>query len=106
VLKKNGNKVYYFGSNTSIETIKTYAEHRSFTHIYTHLITNFTGKEQDEFILSLSRHFVDTKILVSGTEVKKLKVRPDNVDYIISYEELMTYATETYDAKKKGLLLS
>lgn len=94
LLKKNQNKVIYFGSNTSLQNIETYRQSRSFTYLYFHLVTNLTSILPDEYLLKISKHFPDKQIIMSGIQVQQVTQIPRNVRLLKSMNEIVEFTHE------------
>lgn len=94
LLKKNGNKVIYFGSNTSLQSIEMYMQNRPFKYLYFHLITNLTSISPDEYLRDISHRFPDKQIIMSGTEVLQVAQAPKNVRLLKSVQEIVDFTHE------------
>jgi DNA-binding transcriptional MerR regulator len=76
--KKHGVKTVYFGANVTLKELDYYCSHKSVSHFYLHLITNF-HKEPEEYINSLISRFPGIKIMVSGPAWKNTPPLPATV---------------------------
>lgn len=94
LLKKNGNKVIYFGSNASFETIKLYQQSNSFAYLLFHLVTNLTNISPDEYLQRISNGFPDKQIVMSGVQVQQVTTIPANVRLLKSMNEIVDYTYE------------
>jgi len=94
LLRKNKNKVIYFGSNVTVKSIKDYAENASFTHMLFHLVTNFTNKPDNEYVKEISNCFPDKQIVMSGVQVQQVTEVPGNVKLLLSMDEIMAFTAE------------
>lgn len=94
LLRKNENKVIYFGTGTSIESIKIYQQQRSFTCLYFHLVTNLNNISPDEYLQNLSECFTDKQIVMSGPQVHQVTQIPKNVRLLRSVEEVIDFTYE------------
>ena len=94
LLKKNGKKVIYLGSNVPLAVLKTTGENFSFSHIYFHLVTNLTGNTADNYLLQLGSTFADKTIVMSGTEVLRVTDVPENVRLLKSMDEIVAFTNE------------
>jgi methanogenic corrinoid protein MtbC1 len=94
LLRKNRNKVIYFGSNVSLESIKTYEQNKPFEYLYFHLVTNFTNKHAQEYVEEISMMFPNKKIIMSGILVKQLSAAPANVRLLRSMNEIFKFTQE------------
>ena len=90
LLKKQGFKTIMFGKNVSLTSLQYYCKHHTVSHLYFHLITNFTDCETQGYLLKLAKLFPDKKIIAAGPLMKKLSIDlPHNVALIHSLKEVM-----------------
>lgn len=94
LLKKNQNKVIYFGCNTSLESIEIYSKHLSFTYLFFHLVTNLTNISPDEYLQKVSKQFPDKQIVMSGVQVLQVTQVPENVRLLKSMKEIVDFTYE------------
>ncbi len=94
LLKKNGNKVIYFGRNISFKVLKGYRESGEITHLHFHLVTNLTNKNANEYVKQVSMQFPDIKIIMSGSHVQYVTEVPENVRLLHSMKEILSFAKE------------
>ncbi len=94
LLKKNQNKVIYFGGNTSAQTIESYSQSCPFTHLYFHLVTNLTSIVPDEYLGKISKRFPDKQIIMSGIQVEQVNQIPENVRLLKSMNEIVEFTYE------------
>ncbi len=93
-LRERGIPSVYFGVNTDMEQIKDYLEKNEATHIFVHLITNFTHLEPGSLLHELHQHFPEIKIFASGKVFKNMEVHYpntrvfDTVQHFISYLDI------------------
>jgi MerR family transcriptional regulator, light-induced transcriptional regulator len=88
----NGKRTSYFGTSVDEETLSYYHEKFPFTHLYTHVITNLTGCQLNQYLERITKNFPETEILVSGPCSKCIKVDAENLRQINSCHELILYA--------------
>lgn len=92
LLKKKGYTVINFGANVPLQDLDFVVEKTRCSHIYTHMITNFTGNSVEAFIKELSGRFPKTRIVVSGPQVQYVHHQaPGNVTLLTSQDELIRY---------------
>lgn len=94
LLKKNQNKVVYFGCDTSLRSIEYYAKNRSFNYLYFHLVTNLTNISPDQYLEKVSKSFPDKQIIMSGMQVQQVTKTPKNVRLLKSINEMMEFTYE------------
>jgi DNA-binding transcriptional MerR regulator len=94
LLRKNGNKVIYFGSNISLETIESYGQYKPFDYLLFHLITNLTNYNANDYLKEVSNRFADKKIAMSGTQVLQVSEVPANVRLLRSADEIRSFTEE------------
>lgn len=91
LLKKNGNKVIYFGRNISLNALKSYNESKGFTDLLFHLVTNLTNKDLNEYVRQVSKQFPDKEIIMSGVTVQHVTEQPANVKMLRSMNEILSF---------------
>ena len=69
LLKKNGWRTIFLGSNVSFDLLKQFTVTKKVSHLFLHVITNFTGFTLDEYFEQLCQLFPDKKIVTSGNVV-------------------------------------
>jgi len=94
LLKKNKNKIIYFGSNVSLDSIECYMERCSFDYMFFHLITNLTSLHPDEYLANMSKRFSNKKIIMAGTQVQNVTKVPGNVRLLQSMDEIIEFTNE------------
>lgn len=94
LLRKNKNKVIYFGSNVSLESIDTYRQTKSFTYMLFHMVTNLTNKHANDYVKEVSSRFADKQIFMSGVLVQQVTNVPVNVHLLKSMEEILWFTKE------------
>lgn len=94
LLKKNWNKIIYFGCNTSLETIKLFYHDRSFNYLWFHLITNLSGISPNDYLQKISQSFPDKQIIMSGVQVSQVTETPGNVSLLRSMKEIADFTCE------------
>jgi MerR family transcriptional regulator, light-induced transcriptional regulator len=93
LLKKQGFRTILFGKNVSLASVQYYCEHHPVSHLYFHLITNFTDCETDAYLRKLSKLFPGKKIIAAGSFIKNVSAHlPGNIKLIHSVEEIMYVA--------------
>lgn len=93
ILKKNGVKTVFFGSDTSIGQLEYYCRHKAVTHLYFHFITNFLVREPGKYLNCLSEKFPEKKIIGSGPAMQYVHQHTANVKILRSMEEIMQVYT-------------
>jgi MerR family transcriptional regulator, light-induced transcriptional regulator len=94
LLRKNSNKVIYYGSNVPLETIDTYRQNQRFEYMLFHLVTNLTHKNADDYVKEVSRRFADKQIVMSGVLVQQVIDEPPNVRLLRSMDEIVRFTQE------------
>jgi len=94
LLKNNGNKVIYFGSNTSLESIEIYGDCNSFSYLLFHLVTNLINISPDDYLQKISKSFPEKQIIMAGLQVQQITNIPDNVRLLKSIDEIVDFAYE------------
>jgi MerR family transcriptional regulator, light-induced transcriptional regulator len=91
LLKKNGQKVIYYGSNVSIKQLEEYCSVKKVTHLHFHLITNLTTLHMNEYVLKLYNTFPNKNIVVSGPRVEEVTLDLANVKLLGSMDALLNF---------------
>ena len=94
LLKKNNNKVIYFGCNTALESIKIYEGKNTFNYLFFHLVTCLTNTLPEEYVRKISTLFPDKQIIMSGVPVEQITKAPENVRLLKSMEEIVDFTGE------------
>jgi MerR family transcriptional regulator, light-induced transcriptional regulator len=66
LLKRRGISYVFFGVNTSLEFIREYLRNHKATHVFYHLITNFTCKDPVQYLEELCKELPGVTIVASG----------------------------------------
>ena len=90
IIKKKGFQTILLGKSVSIDVVQLYCAQRPVTHLYFHLVTNFTNSQPAAYVEKLSANFTDKKIIASGPALKNISDTPDNVSILRSFQELMS----------------
>ncbi len=93
LLKKNGTRVIYFGANTDLSTISEYCQTMPATHLFCHLITNFTAQPLNNYVKQLHETFHNKAIIISGPKTEELSDSFNNVHLIKSLQGLLEICT-------------
>jgi MerR family transcriptional regulator, light-induced transcriptional regulator len=88
LLKKKGYHVTLMGRNSSVEMLEYYCKRRPVTHLYFHLITNFTSLTVNNYLDQLAGTFPEKKIIAAGPAVLHANPACDNVTILRSSEEM------------------
>lgn len=88
LLKKNKNKVIYFGSNVSLDSMLVYKQNKSFDYLFFHLITNVNKIALDDYLVEISERFADKQIFMSGSLTQQVKVFADNVHLLKTPQDI------------------
>ena len=94
LLKKNQNRVIYFGSNVCLENIDTYQKNKSFKYLLFHMVTNLTNKHAWDYVKEISALFPEKEIYMSGTLVLQVTEVPANVHLLRSMDEIVRFSEE------------
>lgn len=94
LLRKNKNKVTYFGSNVPLDAIDTFRQNKSFDHMLFHLVTNLTNKHAQDYVKEISKMFPEKKIVMSGMLVRQITHVPSNVRLLKSMDDILRFTEE------------
>jgi DNA-binding transcriptional MerR regulator len=91
LIKKKGIKNVLLGKNVSLDVLKQYCAKQPASHLYFHLITNFTNSSAEEYLSKLSMAFADKKIIASGPAIKNIQNIPGNVQLLSSLQQVLSF---------------
>lgn len=94
LLRKNGHKIIYFGSNVCIKSIKTYALSKDFEYLHFHYVTNLASRNAQAYLHELSTAFPGKKIVMSGVLVQQIETVSTNVRLLRSMDEFIEFTQE------------
>jgi DNA-binding transcriptional MerR regulator len=94
LFKRRGISQVFFGVNTSIEMIGEYLKAHEATHIFFHLITNFTNMDPLHFIEEIRQAFPGINIVASGPVYHDVKAQLEGVRILRSMAELLDFINE------------
>jgi MerR family transcriptional regulator, light-induced transcriptional regulator len=69
LLRKNGWTTLYLGTNVKMDLLKQFAVQKNITHLFLHIITNFTGFGLDDYFDELCKTFRDKQVVASGAAI-------------------------------------
>jgi DNA-binding transcriptional MerR regulator len=73
LLRKHGWTTLFLGTNVKTELLKSFAANTHITHLFLHVITNFTGFLLDDYFETLCKLFPDKKIVASGAGIFRIQ---------------------------------
>ena len=91
LLKKSGSKVYYLGTNVSVDVLEAFAKVNATHNIYFHIITNLTHANIDNYLQELTEKFSDKKIIMSGRLTATVSLKANNLHLLHSLKEMMAF---------------
>lgn len=91
LLKKRGVANILFGVNTSLKWISDYVAEHDSTHVFFHLITNFTDRQPSDFINEIRKILPFIQIVASGPACRNITVNADRVTILHSMQELLEF---------------
>ena len=94
LLKKWGWQTIYLGSNIKFQQLTEVAQKEDITFIFTHIITNFTRFEIDEYFEMVCTAFPDKTIVASGTSALETKRQFLNLKILRSDEAIYRFMKE------------
>lgn len=93
LLKRSGKMVTYLGCNVPLEDVKVFVGLKKITHLYTHMVTNFTKQEIHAYVQQLAEYFPAQQIVLAGPQIHHLNLAlPANIQQLPSLEAMMAYA--------------
>lgn len=90
-LRQRGIPSVNFGVNTNMDMISDFLEKNEATHLFLHLITNFTHLEPCTFLNDLHLRFPKLNILASGRAFKDVKVDNDKTMLFDTMKDFISY---------------
>ncbi|MBC7904559.1 MAG: B12-binding domain-containing protein, partial [Gemmatimonadaceae bacterium] len=93
IMRKNKVQTVFAGADTTVELLEEFCRHHPATHLYFHLITNFTEKSAGEYLTDLCNRFPETKIIASGPAMKDCAPAKENCIILRSFDEMADYCS-------------
>lgn len=90
-LRQRGIPSMYFGVNTDTAQISDFLEKNEATHLFLHLITNFTHHEPASILHDLHQQFPKLTILASGRAFKDLEVTNKKTRIFNTVQDFISY---------------
>ncbi len=94
LLKRRGISYVFFGVNTSVDLIQEYLSVHQATHLFFHMITNFTNKDPLHFIEETMQAIPEISIVASGPVFSDLQTEIEGVRILRSISELLEFVNE------------
>jgi DNA-binding transcriptional MerR regulator len=69
LLRKYGWTTLFLGTNVKKDLLKQFAVQQNITHLFAHVITNFTGFGLDDYFEEICKTFRDKQVVASGAAV-------------------------------------
>jgi hypothetical protein len=91
IFKKKGIRCTLLGRNIPVELIQYCCTHIPVTHLYFHLITNFTNCNPAVYIDNLAGQFPHLQIIASGPALKDIETLPANVRILYNFQEAVDF---------------
>lgn len=91
ILRQRGIPSVYFGVNTDMDQISDFLEKNEATHLFLHLITNFTHLEPGTLLSDLHLRFPKLNILAAGRAFKDVKVDNDKTMFFDTMKHFVSY---------------
>lgn len=92
LLKRSGKMVTYLGCNVPLEDVKVFVGLKKVTHLYTHMVTNFTKQVIHAYVQQLAEYFPAQQIVLAGPQIHHLNLAlPANIQQLPSLETMMAY---------------
>jgi DNA-binding transcriptional MerR regulator len=94
MLKSSGWQTIYLGANIKLQHLKEVAKQEEICYIFTHIITNFTRFEIDDYFELLCTSFPSKTIIASGASVLSANRSFVNLRLLKSDEAIYTFIKE------------
>lgn len=92
LLKKRGVQTIFLGKNVSGETLALCCRELQPTHLYVHLITNFTRFSAMEYLQKLAKAYPQLQLFASGPSFRSTGKLPAQVQMLRSFEDVLELA--------------
>lgn len=95
LLKQQGCHVVNLGASVPLEDLKFFTDRRPVSHIYTHMLTCFSQKDLDAFLLEMAQLFPQTQVIVSGPQTERISTElPANIRALHSLDEILNFVKQ------------
>jgi DNA-binding transcriptional MerR regulator len=91
MMRKNGRRVVYLGSDVAIDTLQEYIAKNNVAVIHLHLITGYFEDQPEIYIEKLLRKFKDQQILISGPVSANIEIVNKRLTLLPSMQSLLHY---------------
>jgi DNA-binding transcriptional MerR regulator len=91
LLKRYGWNVIFLGSNIPMNVISQFTDASDVSHLFLHVITNFTGFALDDYFAELCTTFKDKSIIASGAAIFSLQRSFVNLTLLKSDQEIYDF---------------
>jgi DNA-binding transcriptional MerR regulator len=89
LFRKHQHHTYYFGVNTSVDTLKEFMLHKKADAMYMHVITHFQSCGLQQYLEQLGGAFPGMPIYYSGAACWCVEKKPANLHHVNSIEALV-----------------
>ena len=91
LLRKYGWTTLFLGSNVKMDLLKQFALSANITHLFAHVITNFTGFGLDDYFENICKTFRDKQIVASGAAIFSMQRNFTNLLLLKSDEAIYRF---------------
>lgn len=91
ILRRYGWTTLYVGTNVKMELLKQFAAQQAITHLFAHVITNFTGFGLDDYFEAVCKTFRDKQIVASGAAIFSIQRNFTNLLLLKSDEAIYRF---------------
>ena len=91
LFRKHSWNTVNIGKNCTVQMLEQLKAATTFSHVYIHLLTNFTGTTVEKYFESLSASFTGLQFIVGGDGVKNYTVTLKNITVLKSEKEIRNY---------------
>lgn len=96
LLKKSGSKVYYLGTDVTVDVLEAFTKVNPTYNLYFHVITNLTHAKIDNYLKELTEKFSDKKIIMSGRLTATVSLKANNLHLLHSLKEMMAFGNGNF----------
>jgi Predicted transcriptional regulators len=91
LFRKHSWQTIYLGKNCGEDIIEELQKTKNISHIYLHLLTNFTGFETSAYFEKICRKFPDISFVASGDTIKNVELALPNLKLLKTSSEIQSF---------------
>lgn len=91
LFRKHSWNTIYLGKNCRMDMIEELQKTTSISHVYIHLLTNFTGLETSVYFEGISKQFPNISFIAAGDTIKHIDLSLPNLKILKSDNEIQNF---------------